>query len=38
MSIPLIDLSNPDIAQLAEQVKDACSVHIVDMAQLANFD
>jgi hypothetical protein len=26
MSIPLIDLSNPDIAQLAEQVKDACSV------------
>jgi len=26
MSIPLIDLSNPDIVQLAEQVKDACSV------------
>ena len=26
MSIPLIDLSNPDIVELAEQVKDACSV------------
>jgi hypothetical protein len=26
MSIPIIDLSNPDIAQLAQQVKDACSV------------
>jgi len=26
MSIPIIDLSNPDITQLAQQVKDACSV------------
>jgi hypothetical protein len=26
MSIPVIDLSNPDIVQLAEQVKNACSV------------
>jgi isopenicillin N synthase-like dioxygenase len=25
MSIPLIDLSKSDIAQLAEEVKDACS-------------
>jgi hypothetical protein len=26
MSIPLIDLSNPNIEELAEQVKDVCSV------------
>jgi hypothetical protein len=29
MSIPIIDLSDPDISELARQVKDACVVRLV---------